>query len=171
MLSDIVIFHSVRYNLFKEQKKGLIKMEQKLKMSTSRTVVAAMFVVILAAIGAVTVYYGLTHPETFVIAYDWVSFALVIVLVIAVAVYLAISIYNNTARPLTFNNISFTYKGKTYTYQQIEKIKLIGSRFGSVAYEIRIDGKSLYAFDDEYEGAKEFMYYLNFYNVPGTPRT
>lgn len=145
-------------------------MEQKLKMSTGRAVVGAVLGVLLAAIGIGTVYFGLTHPEMFDFGVDKFSFVLVIVLIIAVLVVLAISIYNSIARPLTFNNVSFTFKGKTYTYHQIEKIKIRGGRFGSISFEIRVDGKSLYIFDDEYEGAKEFMYYLDFYNVPGTPR-
>lgn len=145
-------------------------MEQKLKMTTSRAVVGAVLGVILAAIGIGTVYFGLTHPEMFDFGFDKFSFVLVIVLIVAVLVVLANSIYNSIARPLTFNNVNFTFKGKTYTYNQIEKIKSRGNKFGNISLEIHIDGKRLYTFDDEYDGAKEFVYYLNFYNVPGTPR-
>ena len=145
-------------------------MEQKLKMSTGRAVVGAVLGVILAAIGIGTVYFGLTHPETFDFGVDIFSFVLVIVLIIAVIVVLAKSIYDSVSRPLTFNNVNFTFKGRTYTYHQIEKIKIRGGRYGTVSFEVIVDGKRLYGFDDEYEGAKEFMYYLDFYKVPGTPR-
>ena len=36
--------------------------------------------------------------------------------------------------------------------------------------KIYIDGKRFYTFEKNYEDAKEFLYYLDFYKVPGTPR-
>ncbi|MBQ7004989.1 MAG: hypothetical protein IJN68_01005 [Clostridia bacterium] len=78
--------------------------------------------------------------------------------------------YNNLVKCLTFNNINFTFDGKTYTYQQIERIDAHGGKYGRVFYKICIEGKMLYTFEKDYDGAKEFLYYLNFYNVPGTPR-
>lgn len=145
-------------------------MEQKLKISTSRAIVGAVLGLILVAIGIGTVYYGLMHPEMFVFGFDVFSFVLIIVSIIAMVVVVAMSLYDSAIRPLSFNNVNFTFKGKTYAYHQIEEIRLYGGRFGSVSYMIYIDGKKLYTFDDEYEGAKEFMYYLDFYKVLGTPR-
>ena len=148
-------------------------MEQKLKMSTGRAVVGMVLVVVLLALGVLSLYYGLSDiytPWGTIDTYNLFSAIIVITAVVLAVTALVTSVYNSTVRPLTFNNINFTFKGKTYTYQQIEKIKLIGGRFGSVSYMIYIDGKKLYTFDDEYEGAKEFMYYLDFYKVPGTPR-
>lgn len=92
------------------------------------------------------------------------------------AVYTALGLlallvsYNNLVKCLTFNNINFTFDGKTYTYQQIERIDSHGGRYGRVFYKIYIDGKRFYTFEKNYEGAKEFLYYLDFYKVPGTPR-
>lgn len=78
--------------------------------------------------------------------------------------------YNNLVKCLTYNNINFTFDGKTYTYQQIERIDAHGGKYGRVFYKIYIEGKMFYTFEKDYDGAKEFLYYLNFYNVPGTPR-
>ncbi len=78
--------------------------------------------------------------------------------------------YNNMTKCLTFNNVSLTFDGKEYTYQQIERIDTHGGRYGRVYYDIYIDGKRFYTFEKDYTGAREFFYYLDFYKVPGAPR-
>lgn len=78
--------------------------------------------------------------------------------------------FNNLTKCLTFNNVSLTFDGKTYSYGQIERIGAHGGRHGRIFYTVYIDGKKFYTFEKNYTGAKEFFYYLDFYKVPGAPR-
>lgn len=139
-------------------------------MTTGRAIVLALLGLIVAATEIGTVYFCFSFPEMFDFTFDLIVYMLLTLLTFAVVVILFKTVYDSTIIPLTFNNINFTFKGKTYTYHQIEEIKLRSGRYGSIAFEIRVHGKKLYSFDNEYEGAKEFMHYLNFYEVPGTPR-
>lgn len=148
-------------------------MEQKLKMTTSRAVVLAILVLIILGVSIFSVCGFFSTDTTF--AFDVVGATILLpvlqlVIINIAVVYIIVTVYNSTVKALSFNDTEFTYKGKTYSYRQIEKIKIRSGRLGSVSYEIRIDDKKLYVFDNEYEGAKEFLYYLNYYNVPGTPR-
>lgn len=148
-------------------------MEQKLKMTTSRAVVLAILVLIILGVSIFSVCSFFSTDPTFV--FDVVGATtllpvLQLVIINIAGVYIIVTAYNSTVKALSFNDTEFTYKEKTYSYRQIEKIKIRSGRLGSVSYEIRIDDKKLYVFDNEYEGAKEFLYYLNYYNVPGTPR-
>lgn len=148
-------------------------MEQKLKMTTSRAVVLAILVLIILGVSIFSVCGFFSTDPTFV--FDVVGATILLpvlqlVIINIAVVYIIVTVYNSTVKALGFNNTEFTYKEKTYSYRQIEKIKIRSGRLGSVSYEIRIDDKKLYVFDNEYEGAKEFLYYLNAYNVPGTPR-
>ena len=150
-------------------------MEQKLKMTTGSAVGVLILLFVLLVYDIVTIGAFFGDPETRGFTFDLLGsylFLLVISIVISVFVeaYVGAWIYNSAVRPLTFNKDSFTFKGKTYTYHQIEKIKIRIKGYYSVFYDIRVGGKRLYTFDDKYEGSKEFLYYLNSYNVPGTPR-
>jgi len=150
-------------------------MEKKLKMTTSRAVGVLILLFVLLVYDIVTIGAFFGNPKTWGFTFDLLGsylFLLVISIVISVfvEVYVGAWIYNSTVNPLAFNKDNFTFKGKTYTYHQIEKIKIRSKGYYNVFYDIRVDDKRLYTFDDKYEGAKEFLYYLNSYNVPGTPR-
>ena len=150
-------------------------MEQKLKMSTGTVVELVILLLILLVYDAVLIGAFFGSPETWEFTFDVMGsgvllFVIGVLIMLFVVVYVCIWIYNSTVKALTFNKDSFTFKGRTYTYHQIEKIKLRSKNHFSVYYMIYVDDKRLYIFDDKYEGAKEFMYYLNLYNVPGTPR-
>ena len=79
-------------------------------------------------------------------------------------------VYYRRVKPLVFNDEIFMYRGKAYRYIRIDEIRIKGNSFSGAVYEVIVDGSKLYSFDDEYEGAKMFLYYLNCHNVPGTPR-
>lgn len=150
-------------------------MEQKLKMSTGTVVELVILLLALLVCDVITIGAFFVNPKTWGFTFDLLGsylFLLIISIVISVfvEVYVGIWIYNSTAKSLTFNKDNFTFKGKTYTYHQIEKIKLRSKNHFSVYYIIYVDDKRLYSFDDKFEGAKEFLHYLNAYNVPGTPR-
>lgn len=146
-------------------------MEQKLRMSPLKVVFLSIlfFLIPVLMLFLPYAYYEMSLPYNL---FDIESIIVIIMCVLGVllAFYGFRFIYNSTAKALTFNNVNFTYKDKTYTYQQIEKIKIRWERFG-ISYEICIGGEDLYSFDEDYYGAEEFLYYLNFYNVPGTPRS
>lgn len=137
-------------------------MNYELKMTKGSKVVGVFLSLILLALGGVIVYLSVKAKDTVVLIMSAVA-------IIAV-IYTVAFVFSNNAKSLVFNNVNFYLKGRTYTYQQIEKIGIYGGTFGSVAYEVYVDGKKIYSFTMDYEGAKEFMYYLDFYKVPGTPR-
>ena len=151
------------------------KMDKKLKMSTGTVVELVILLLILLVHDVIIIGAFFGNPETWEFTFDLMGsglllFVIGILLLVFVEIYVCIWIYNSTVKALTFNKDSFTFKGRTYTYHQIEKIKLRSKNHFSVYYMIYVDDKRLYIFDDKYEGAKEFLYYLDFYKVPGTPR-
>ncbi len=150
------------------------KMEQKLKMSASRAVVLVILLLVVLAVDAYVIYECIVNGMFFssfeLFDFSFVTGIVIFVVCLFVEVYGIVLIYNSTVKALTFDDKRFTYKGKTYGYHKIESIKIIGGRFGRVSYKICVDGINLYIFDNEYEGATDFLAYLNFYNVPGTPR-
>ncbi len=78
-------------------------------------------------------------------------------------------IRKNLFRQVTFNNTHFTFRDCTYTYQQIEKVKIRGGKYGRIFYYVTVNGKCLFVYEAYYEGAKEFQFYLDYYKVPIAP--
>lgn len=149
-------------------------MEQKLKMRTSRAVVLASLLLVVLVLDVYLIYEFIVNYIFFsdfdVFDFNFVTCVVAIATGLFVELYGIILIYNSTVKALTFDDKRFTYKGKTYGYHKIENVKIIGGRFEKVSYKICVDGKNLYIFDNEYEGATDFLTCLNFHKVAGTPR-
>ncbi len=92
----------------------------------------------------------------------------VFIAVCAAAMFIAL--LKDLKRRIAFNKTGFYFKGKTYVYEQIEKISVYAAHHGQVSYSVHIDGKRAFVFDKHFDGADEFLRFLNAHNVPGTPR-
>ena len=106
---------------------------------------------------------------------DYPEYLVALIALFAMTVFVDVMCIKTLRQKLTFNNVNFTVNGVTYTYAQIEKVRFgttsmpIG-RYRSVpTFQIYVNGKSVYNYNEIYEGFKEFHYYLDYYKVPVTP--
>lgn len=156
------------YNKLITDKKGVKQMEYKLKSDTFNKAFMLIMCVLLSA-GVVGFIYRALSERSSDIELIMMNIGVSLIFFVLV-LYLWFYTYNNVLKEITFNNVNFTCNGVTYTYQQIEEIRIATSRRHRVHYVIYVAGKNVFTFDKRYQGAREFMYYLDFYKVPGTPR-
>lgn len=145
-------------------------MEQKLKISKSTVVLELFVLVVLSFLCVCACCVFIENIYTRASLYDLFYSGFMFVISFFMVLVVAMIICNATVRALAFSNTEFSFKGKTYTYSQIEKIKTRKGKYNSKTYEIYVDGKRLYSFDDKYEGAKDFLSNLKARNVPGVPK-
>lgn len=87
-------------------------------------------------------------------------------LIIAIGIYGFFSSVRALTDRLDFDSESFTHRRKTYSYDQIDNVLIIGNKWGSVFYNIHVNGKRIYAFEGTYYGADEFLKLLDKHEVP-----
>ena len=116
---------------------------------------AAVFVLLL---GLAALFVSFSMGETYKIIMSMIF--------VALGIWGIALQFNSIVKSLSFNNVNFTFEDRTFTYQQIEKVQIHGGRYGEVYYGIFVGGEKIYTFEASYQGAREFLFYLDYYKVP-----
>lgn len=134
-------------------------MEYSLRLRATNKVKYILLAVLMAAAAVAGVVFMFWPDNDF-------TTVILSLFIVAIGIYgFFISVRALTDR-LDFDSESFTHRRKTYSYDEIDNVLIIGYRWGNVFYNIHVNGKRIYSFEGTFYGADEFLELLYKHEVP-----
>ncbi len=134
-------------------------MEYSLRLRATNKVKYILLAVLMAAAAVAGVVFMFWPDNDF-------TTVILSLLIVAIGIYGFFSSVRALTDRLDFDSESFTHRRKTYSYDQIDNVMIIGNRWGSIYYNIYVYGKRVYVFEGTFYGADEFLKLLYKHEVP-----